>query len=115
MREARKRRGSAPLGRQYIVQLLCARDGDREAGSYSARIRPWTARGFSRAEMMERVFTDECEMIATINPLLPRGSDVRDVFEHIESPSGFFYILRLSSEEAARLGWRREVELDGQR
>ncbi|MGC9197514.1 MAG: hypothetical protein ACP5E5_01085 [Acidobacteriaceae bacterium] len=115
MKEAKPRIGSTPSGRQYIVQLLCTRDGEREGVMYSARIRPWTARGFSRGEMMERVFVDEYEMIATINPLLPRGSDVRDVFEHIESPSGFFYILRLGSNEAAQLGWRREVSLDGEK
>jgi hypothetical protein len=40
-----------------------------------------------------------------MNPLLPRGSDVRDVLSHIESPDGFLYLLHLSSEEAAHLGW----------
>ncbi|MFP5266593.1 MAG: hypothetical protein ACLGQU_04425 [Acidobacteriota bacterium] len=77
------------------------------------RIRPWSARGDSRAETMERVFADEWEMIDVVNPLLLRGSDVRDVMEHIESPNGFFYLLRLSSEEAARLGWRCKAGEDG--
>ena len=54
----------------------------------------------------ERVFTDECELIETINPLLPRGSDVRDVLTHIESPDGFLYLLHLKSEQPAGLGWR---------
>ena len=49
---------------------------------------------------------DEYELIETINPLLPHGSDVRDVLSHIESPDGFIYLLYLSSEEAERLGWR---------
>ncbi|MFP5233626.1 MAG: hypothetical protein ACLGQX_13530 [Acidobacteriota bacterium] len=52
-------------------------------------------------------------MIDVVNPLLLRGSDVRDVMEHIESPNGFFYLLRLSSEEAARLGWRCKAGEDG--
>ena len=54
----------------------------------------------------ERVFTDEYELIETINPLLPQGSDVRNVISHIESPDGFLYLLYLSSEEANSLGWR---------
>lgn len=49
---------------------------------------------------------DEYELIETINPLLPRGSDIRDVLSHIESPDGFLYLLYLSAEEANRLGWR---------
>lgn len=105
----RRKRASPPSVRRYVVHLLYARDGDSEPGRYIARISPWAARGSSRHKTLERVFTDECELISVINPLLPHGSDVRDVFEHIESPKGFFYILRLSSEEAAQLGWRREI------
>jgi hypothetical protein len=54
----------------------------------------------------ERAFGDECELIATINPLLPPGSDVRDGFDHIESPNGFDYLLHLSAEQAGQLGWQ---------
>lgn len=71
-----------------------------------ARISPWAGRRNSRTGIIERVFADECELIEAINPLLPHGSDVRDIFEHIESSNGFFYLLRLSSEEAAQLGWQ---------
>jgi len=99
----------APSERRFIVHLLCALDDSSDNLRYIARIRPWAARGSSRTESLERVFADEYELIEAINPLLPHGSDVRDVFEHIESPNGFFYILRLSSEEAAQLGWRREM------
>ncbi len=49
---------------------------------------------------------DEYELTEALNPLLPHGSDVRDVLSHIESPEGFLYLLNLSSEEARRLGWR---------
>ena len=58
-----------------------------------------------RAEIHERAFCDQCELIETVNRLLPRGSDVRDVLGHIESPDGFLYLLHLSSEEAGCLGW----------
>lgn len=98
----------APSERRFLVHLSCALDGSSDHFRYIARIRPWAARGSSRTESLERVFADECELIEAINPLLPHGSDVRDVFEHIESPSGFFYMLRLNSEEAAQLGWRPE-------
>lgn len=104
MSQARQKRTSAPLGRRYLVHLLCAVDGDSEASRYIARIRPWAARGSSRSGTVERVFADEYELIAFINPLLPPGSDIRDVFEHIESPNGFFYLLHLSNEQAAKLG-----------
>ena len=71
-----------------------------------ARIRLWTARIRARAESQGRAFIDESELIEIVNPLLPRGSDVRDVLSHVESPDGFLYLLHLDSEEAARLGWR---------
>ncbi len=108
MSQAGQKRAFAPSGRRFLVHLSCLLDGS-DNFRYIARIRPWAARGSSGAESLERVFSDECELIEAINPLLPHGSDVRDVFEHIESPNGFFYILRLSSEEAAQLGWRREM------
>lgn len=113
MSQAGQKRASAPSGRRYLVHLLCAFDRDGENARYFVRIRPWASRNSSRTDTLERVFADECELIEAINPLLPHGSDVRDVFEHIESPNGFFYLLRLSSEEAAQLGWRREMTSGG--
>ena len=95
-----------PRRRRYVVYLFCAHDETNGVCRYIARIQPWAARMSARAETRERVFTDECELIETINPLLPRGSDVRDVLSHIESPDGFLYLLHLNSEQAARLGWR---------
>ncbi len=99
-----------PIGvtrrRRYLVQILCVGDGPSESCGYAVRIRPWSARSNFRSETMERIFADEWEMMEVINPLLlPHGSDVRDVMEEIDGPDGFFYLLRLSSEEAARLGW----------
>jgi hypothetical protein len=100
--------------RRYVVHLLCAFDHEGEGCRYIVRIRPWAARSGMHAESRERVFADDCELIAAINPLLPRGSDVRDVFEHIESPNGFFYLLYLSCEEAGQLGWGHELRSDAQ-
>lgn len=97
-----------PARRRYLVHLLCIFDREYEGGRYIARISPWAARSGFRSETCERAFADECDLIATVNPLLPRGSDVRDVFEHIESQNGFYYLLQLSGAEAARLGWGRE-------
>lgn len=91
--------------RRYVVHLMCATDSEWDSRRYVLRIRPW-APGSIQAEMRERTFADECELIATINPLLPSGSDVRDVFGHIEGPNGFYYLLNLSNEEAGQLGWR---------
>ena len=106
MSGAGQRRPYVPSERRYLVHVLGTRNRETEICCYITRISPWAARGSSRSGAHERVFADECELIAAINPLLPHGSDVRDVFEHIESPNGFFYLLRLSSEEAAQLGWR---------
>jgi hypothetical protein len=103
MSRARQKRASR---RRYLVHLSYALDGDSENAHYIARIRPWAARGSSRTGILERIFADEYELIEAINPLLPHGSDVRDIFEHIESPKGFFYLLRLTTDEAEQLGWR---------
>lgn len=91
--------------RRYLVHLLCMREPEGERCRYVARVRPWAARGSVHLQCGERAFEDDCELIAAINPLLPPGSDVRDVFGDIESPSGFYYLLRLSEEQAQQLGW----------
>lgn len=114
MSPAELKHESAPPRRRYLVHLLCVFDGGCESCRYIVRIRPWTGHsGGVPDESRERAFADEYELIATINPLLPRGSDVRDIFGLIESPSGFFYLLYLSGEEAGRLGWRRELSSGG--
>lgn len=92
--------------RRYVVHLSCTHDEGSFACRYTVRIHPWAARISSRVKAHGRVFSDECELIETINPLLPRGSDVRDVLAQIEAPDGFLYLLRLSLEEAQRLGWQ---------
>ena len=96
----------SPVRRRYLVHLFCVTEDGCATCRYISRICPWTARSGVRAETRERTFANECELIATINPLLPTGSDVRDVFVHIESPKGFYYILNLSNKEARLLGWR---------
>jgi hypothetical protein len=96
----------APRRRRYVVHLFCAYEESNTACRYTAGIQRWAARIRVRAETQERAFADVCDLIETINPLLPRGSDVRDILSHIESPDGFLYLLHLNSEEAARLGWR---------
>ncbi len=106
MSPAWHRHDTAPRRRLYVVHLLSVLDYECQACRYIARIRPWAARTSGVHENCERTFADERELIATINPLLPRGSDVRDVFGHIESPNGFLYLLRLSGAEARHLGWR---------
>lgn len=109
MNPAEQKHNPEPPRRRYLVHLLCVADREGESCRYIARICPWAVRSGVHVETRERNFADECELIATINPLLPRGSDVRDVFGHIENPNGFFYLLHLSSEEAGQLGWRREL------
>ena len=88
------------------MHLSSLREDGQKACRYIARIRPLAARAVAQVEVHERIFTDECALIETINPLLPSGSDVRDVFSHLESPDGFFYILCLTADQARQIGWR---------
>jgi hypothetical protein len=95
-----------PHRRRYLVHLFCTHDEGSLTCRYIANIRLWTVRSSAHAKSQEYAFLDEYELIEIINPLLPHGSDVRDVLSHIESSDGFLYLLYLSSEEADRLGWR---------
>lgn len=92
--------------RRYLLHLCSALEADDDAHQYVARIQPWNARRRDLNERYERFFADECALVEVVNPLLPRGSDVRDVLGHIESADGFFYLLQLTAEEARQLGWR---------
>ena len=100
--------GLASRKRRYLVHLFCAHDGHDSACRYMVRIQIWSARTIARTESRERVFNNESELIEIVNPMLPRGSDVRDVLSYIESSEGFFYLLRLDPKEAALLGWRAQ-------
>ncbi len=92
--------------RRYLVHLIAAQDDKTGDRHYVAHIRPWSARPSPRVAPKERRFADECGLVEALNPLLPKGSDVRDIMGHIESPEGFLYLLKLSPSEAALLGWR---------
>ena len=105
MSSARRMEVRALLRRRYLVHLFGVPDGRCERYRYIAKIRQWALRK-AKTENCQRAFVDDRELISTINPLLPQGSDVRDVFEHIEGPNGFIYLLCLTAEEALRLGWR---------
>jgi hypothetical protein len=105
MKSPTEKLDQAPGKRRYLVHLSCTCDESGVCCRYTARIRVWTSRSI-RVTTYERAFIDECELIETVNHLLPNGSDVRNIFSHIESPDGFFYLLRLSFEEAEQLGWR---------
>ena len=96
----------APRRRRYLIHLCCTYDEGSHACRYAARIQLWKARSRVQAKPQARVFTDEYELIETINPLLSKGSDVRNVISHIENPDGFLYLLYLTSEQASNLGWR---------
>jgi hypothetical protein len=104
-------RSRVPRRRRYLVNLCCVHDEGSGACRYVARIQLWTTRSSIHTKRYERVFTDEHELIETINPLLPHGSDVRNVISHIETPDGFLYLLYLSSKEASSLGWREQIEI----
>lgn len=91
--------------RRYLIHLTCASKARDESRHYVVRIQPWTSRSRAQPEKQERLFNDECELAEAVNPLLPFGSDVRDVLGHIECNDGFFYLLHLTAEQARRLGW----------
>lgn len=95
--------------RRYLVHLVAAQDESTGERRYIARVRLWTARPNPRAKTIEHDFADECELIEVVNPLLPKGSDVRDVLRCVESPEGFHYLLQLSQTQAASVGWTYEL------
>ena len=105
MNQTLRKPDHAPRRRRFLIHLSCAHDS-RESRRYISRIEVWTSRRTAPTERHERLFADECALIRAVNPLLPRGSDVRDVLGHIECNDGFFYLLHLTSEEAGTLGWR---------
>ena len=92
---------------RFLLHLFGTRKEDGEDWKYGATIQLWAARGSGRSGIQRRTFKDENDLIRTVNPLLANGSDVRDVLSHIESPDGFFYLLRLTVGEACKFGWRR--------
>ena len=104
MNADRRNHNLAGRHRRYLVHLSCVLKEDGESRHYLVRVRPAFERN---SEFGERDFQDDCDLISAINPLLPPGSDLRDVFGHIENSSGFFYLLWLSDKQAQQLGWNR--------
>lgn len=105
----RRSRSSVDGRRRYLLHLSCILNSETENCRYLARISRSSAHISTNPKCGERWFEDDCELIAAVNPVLPPGSDVRDVFGHIESPNGFFYLLWLTNEEALRLGWNENL------
>lgn len=103
------RKSQTPFGaRRYLVHLSCVPEETTGNFRYLMRIRPWTPRSNARHLLpQERLFEDEYELMRAVNPLLPGGSDVRNVLSYIESPEGFLYLLHLNPEQAQTLGWRK--------
>lgn len=93
--------------RRYLIHLKCTSEAGHDSRHYVVGIRPWTSRLRTTAQRRERFFSNEYELIEVVNPLLPDGSDVRDVIGHIECNDGFFYLLHLTPEQAQTLGWHR--------
>lgn len=92
--------------RRYLVHLSCVPEETTGSFRYLMRIRPWAPRSSApHFQPRERLFEDEYELMRALNPLLPGGSDVRNVLSHIESPEGFLYLLHLKPEQAQTLGW----------
>lgn len=109
MRRTLRSGNSTERRRRYVVHLSCIPDSENENCRYLARISPASVHTSANPRYGERSFEDDCELIAAINPVLPSGSDVRDVFGHIESPNGFFYLLWLTNKEARQLGWNESL------
>lgn len=91
--------------RRYLVHLTCMNDGESNSHRYTVLIQAWPVRRGKQAASYTQVFSDETELVAAMNPLLPRGSDIRDILGHIECKDGFFYLLYLTNQEARSLGW----------
>lgn len=107
MSQPSRKLDQATRRRRYLIHLTCASEARSESRHYVVRIQSWTSRSRTQPERHERLFKDECELVEALNPLLPNGSDVRDVLGHIECNDGFFYLLHLTAEQARRLGGHR--------
>ncbi len=92
---------------RYMIHLACSFEAGDDSRHYVVRIQPWKSRPGEEVERCERIFSDEYELAEAVNPLLPCGSDVRDILGHIECNDGFFYLLHLTAEQAQSLGWHR--------
>lgn len=91
--------------RRYLVHLTCLNEGESNSQRYVVLIQSWPMRRGKRSESYTQAFNSEAELVAVMNPLLPSGSDIRDVLGHIECKDGFFYLLYLTNQEARLLGW----------
>lgn len=91
--------------RRYLVHLTCSNKGESNSRRYVVFIQLWPMRRGRPAEVHTQIFSSETLLVSVMNPLLPRGSDVRDVLGHIECDDGFFYLLYLTNQEARQLGW----------
>ena len=107
MSQPSRKLDQATRRRRYLIHLTCASEARSESRHYVVRIQSWTSRSRTQPERHERLFKDECELAEAMNPLLPYGSDVRDVLGHTECNDGFFYLLHLTAEQARRLGGHR--------
>ena len=96
--------GHATIRRRYLIHLSCAFEASEGTRHYLVRVVPWTSRLTTQCAVRECTFKDEVALAEAINPLLSCGSDVRDVLGHIESEEGFFYLVRLTPEEAETIG-----------
>jgi hypothetical protein len=90
--------------RRYLIHIMSTYDERTGTRSYIVRTRRWSTRPTQIVRAAERQFADECELIKVLNPLLPQGSDVRDVLNDVEGPEGFIYLLHLNHTQAASLG-----------
>jgi hypothetical protein len=93
--------------RRYLIHISMERSADGSSQEYLVCVEPWAARRGKCSEKGALHFGDECALIQAVNPLLPCGSDVRDVLGHVESKGGFFYLIDLTTEQAKQLGWKK--------
>jgi len=103
MSQASRKLERAKDRRRYLIHLTCTSEAGDDSRHYVVHIQPWTSR-LRADQKSERFFSDEDELVEVVNPLLPYGSDVRDIIGHIECGDGFFYLLHLTAEQAKRLG-----------
>jgi hypothetical protein len=106
MRQSSPQLDRATPKRRYLIHISSVVEASDNSRQYLLSIQPWTSRLRTQTERQKRFISDECALAETLNPLLPSGSNVRDVLGYIENDGGFFYLLHLTSKEAELLGWR---------
>jgi hypothetical protein len=92
-----------PRRPRYLIHLFCAHDESNDACPTSPAYNPGLPASGSVPALASVVFTDECELIETINPLVVPTSET---FSATSRAPRALFISSISAPGKRRIGWR---------